>query len=374
MHIFDLASIKDIATLNIHQLTMAPSRTPLLAPANGSVMHFVLTTTPLLAVLIYFLYEAWQRPSTPLYQLDDDFTNDEWEAAAEETGELISLMDILTVFLSLHVFWTIFAVYVISFIAKRRHLIGRYFSEGESSVGDVMYDKSSRMCGGFHDYGYVVYAHPTQKKLIRKRVRVYQPYTREKITILRLPNRPLSGQARIDLEIDLNAASKERDTHNKSIAICAICWVVFTLLGPIYVLYQMTRIHDDQEDPSLGIKVYLVVVGLNIPFSYAVNWIRFLLYRNWIVNRGAVVEDNGDARKVQGCLKQAHSEDGSDVIPYSILNEDNMSYQGTIPSHRSLQASLASKRSFEGSLRDNPQQQLNVAPADEGTKREWVSL
>jgi hypothetical protein len=327
-------------------------------------MHFVLTTTPLLAVLIYFLYEAWRRPSSPIYQLGDDFTNDELEAAYEEAGALISLMDILTVFLSLHVCWTIFAVYVISFIAKRRHLIGRYFSEGESSIGDVLYDKNSRMCGGFHDYGFAVYAHPTQPKVIRKRVRIYQAYTREKITILRLPNRPLSGQAKIDLEIDLNAASKERDTHNKSIVIFALFWVVFTFLGPGYVVYQMTRIHDDQDDSSLGIKIFLVVAGLNIPFSYTVNWIRFLLYRNWIVNRGAVVEDNEDARKVQGCLTQAQSEDGSDVIPYSILNEEDMSYTGTLPSHRSLQGSLASKRSFEGSLRDK----------GEGKKKEWVTL
>jgi hypothetical protein len=312
---------------------MVDSTPLILAPKRGSATHFILTTTPFLAVLVYFLYVAWKRPSERIYNLGEDFTDDEWQKAQEESGVLISLMDILAVFLALHVCWTLFAVYIVSFIAKRRHLIGRYLSEGEVSIGDVIYDKNSRVLGGFTDYGNVVYAHPTQRKMIRKRVRVYQQYTRERVTILRLPNRPLSGQAKTDLEIDLNTATKERDTDNKSIGRFSIFWAVFTLLGSLFVVYQMDQIEDMQDDVSKGIKVFLVVVGLTLPFAYAFNWARFLLYRNWMVNRGAVVEDNADARKDHGCLNTAKSEDGSDIIPYSILNEDEMSYQGSLPSH-----------------------------------------
>ena len=280
-----------------------------------------MATVPLFAVLLYFLYAAYQRPSMQIYQLTEE--------------PLISLADILAVFLTFHVLTTMLAVYLGIFIPKRRHLIGRYLAEGETVLGDVIYDKSSRVCGGFNDYGYAVYPHPTQKRMIRKRVRVFQQYTREKIAILRLPNRPLSGQAKIDLEIDINVASNDRDTRNTYIIIYAICWVLFTLLGSIYVLLQMYKITDEDEDANKVTKVLAVVTGLNIPVAFAFNWTRFLLYRNWMMNRGAVVDNNSDVRKVQGCLMQAQSDDGSDVIPYSIFNEEEKSYQGSFPSYAS---------------------------------------
>lgn len=310
-----------------------PAPQSILAPQRGSFAQFALMTLPLFGVLLYFLYLAWGRPSLKTYNLPEYYTDDQLQSALEESGVMISLMDMMIVFLSLHVLWTIFAVYTISFIAKRRHLIGRYLAEGQVSIGDVIYDKSSRTCGGFHDYGYALYAHPTQRKLIRKRVRVYQPYTRERVAILRLPNRPLSGQSKVDLEIDLNAAAKDRDTSGKYIVTWALSWVVFTLLSAMFVLYQMKQIQDVRDDYSFAIKVFCVVVGLNVPFATAANWVRFLIYRNWMINRGAIIDDDKDARKVQGCIKLAESQDGSDVIPYSILNEEDMSYQGSIPSH-----------------------------------------
>ncbi len=309
-------------------------QTPLLAPKQGSARQFILTTLPLLGVLIYFLIEASRRPDLPIYNLPEDYTDDQWNTAVEESGLIVSLMDMLNIFLVLHIFWMAFAVYTTVFIAKRRRLIGRYLAEGELCLGDVIYDKNSRACGGFHEYGYAVYAHPTQRKLVRKRVRVYQQYTRERVAILRLPNRPLSGQCKIDLEIDLNAATKERDTSSIVITYWSLFWVVFTLLGPAFILHQIMAVDQlFDDDFSLAVKKFLIVVGLNPPFAFAVNWLRFLMYRNWMINRGAIIEDEGDARKISHCIKMAQSEDGSDVIPYSILNEEEMSYQGTLPSH-----------------------------------------
>lgn len=308
---------------------------PILAGRQGTARQFILTTLPLLGVLLYFLVQAYQRPSLPIYNMSQQFTDDEWNTAVEESGFMIGLMEILFVFLGLHVVWTAFAVYIISFIAKRRHLIGRYLAEGELCLGDVIYDKTSRRCGGFHEYGYAIYAHPNQRMLIRKRVRVYQPYTRERIAILKLPNRPLSGQSKIDLEIDLAAAAKERDTTNKHIIRWSMLWVIFTLVGSIYVLYQIQVVDDPINDNvQVAFRVFLIVIGLNVPFAFGINWTRFLMYRNWMINRGAIIEDNGDARKITHCIQAAESEDGSeDVIPYSILNEEEMSYQGSLPSH-----------------------------------------
>jgi uncharacterized protein with PIN domain len=317
---------------------MTSSKGTFLASDRGSILQFFLTSTPLLAVLIYFLYAASQRPNQPLYNLGNDYTDDEWRIASEETGALVRLTDMLTIFLSLLVSWTLFAVYTISFISKRRHLIGRYLSEGEVSVGNVHYDKTSRACGGYHDYGYAIYAHPDKSgSMIRKKVRVFQSYTREKITILRLPNKPLSGQAKIDIDLDLSVALKDRDSRkSKAIAGFSMGWVLFTLLAPLFIILQMTRIDDpDEIGPSAAMKMYLIVAGADFPFAYAMNWSRFLMYRNWLLYRGAVI-DNPDEENVKtfgGCLITVPSENGSEIMPYSIMNEDECSYMGEVPNH-----------------------------------------
>ena len=171
----------------------------LLASARGSVVQFILVTLPFAAVLIYFLYLAYRRPTLPIYNLPYGYSDDEWNTANEETGTLIRMIDMLTIFLSLLVFWTMFTVYIMYFVPKRRRLIGSYLQIGESTVGDVLYDENTRGCCGrvSNDYGYAVYSHPDGNRLVRKRVRVFQRYTREKIAIILLPNRPLSGQARV---------------------------------------------------------------------------------------------------------------------------------------------------------------------------------
>jgi hypothetical protein len=316
---------------------VSPAPQTLLAGKQGSARQFILATMPLLGAMVFFLIRAQQIPSLPVYNLPAGFTDDQWNAAVEESGLIASLLDILVTFMIFHLLWTIFAVYTIMFIPKRRHLIGRYLAEGELCLGDVVYDKSSRFCGGLREYGYAIYAHPNRQYLIRKRVRVYQSYTRERVAILRLPNRPLSGQCQIDLEIDLNAAVRERDSSLKYIVQWALFWVLFTLVGSIFVLFQMRGLQEKAEHGfSSAFKLFLVVVGLNAPVSFAVNWIRWLAYRNWMINRGCLIEDVSDARRVDHCMAaRAQSEDGSDIIPYSILSEEEVSYQGTLPSHSS---------------------------------------
>lgn len=306
----------------------------LLAPQQGSITHFIVTTLPLFGLLAYFLYEAWDRPNALIYQIGDDYTEDQMNAANAEIGSMIRLFDILIVFLVFHFLWTLFGIYVAVFIPKRRHLVGKYLSEGEEVIGDVLYDKTSRTCTTFQDYGYAVYPHPTKKTLIRKRVRVYQPYTREKITILRLPKKPLSGQAKIDIEIDLSAASKDRDNRNKHLSTFAVIWFFFTLMGAGYVVHQMGKLDGSMENHSLSMKLFLVFVGLNTPVAYFSNLLRFFMARNWMTNRGAMIDGSDDARELApGCLMAVESFDGSNVVPYSMMNEEEMSYQGSITSH-----------------------------------------
>lgn len=301
---------------------------------SGSMVRFCLATTPFIIVLIYFIYTAYHRPY--FYSQQD----------ADDEEPLMSLMDILIVFLTFHVLWTLFTVYLMFYIPKRRRFLGRYLEEGETTLGDVLYDESSRMKAfccrlNYQNHGYAVYPHPTNPhgQVVRKRVRVYHPYTRERTTIVRLPNRPLSGQPKMELEMDLSMMKKERDTSIQFMTYVSIAWILFALAGAVYALIQMTRSQNQgfvvgNEDAVFGRHLVLVVVGLNVPFCLLCNLVQFLLWRNWMINRGAVLENEGEARKVQPtCLFSAPSADGSeDAIPYSIMGEDH-SYTGTLYSH-----------------------------------------
>lgn len=304
---------------------------------TGSMIRFCLSTTPFVVVLIYFIYTAYHRPY--FYSQQD----------ADDEEPLMSLMDIMIVFLTFHALWTLFTVYLMFYIPKRRRFLGRYLDEGETTLGDVIFDDSSRMhilcCRlNYQDHGYAIYPHPNNPhgQIVRKRVRVYQPYTRERTTIVRLPNRPLSGQPKMELEMDLSLMKKERDTTIKYMTYVSFAWILFSLAGAVYTLIQMTRSQNQgfvvgNENAVFGRRILLIVVGLNVPFALICNLLRFLLWRNWMINRGAILENEGDARKMQtSCLYSAPSKDGSeDAIPYSIMGEDH-SYTGTLPSHGSI--------------------------------------
>ncbi|KAL3903374.1 MAG: hypothetical protein SGILL_010468 [Bacillariaceae sp.] len=303
---------------------------------NEASIRFTLATLPFLLVLIYFFYTAATRPYYYSQQIADD----------EEP--LLCLMDILAVFLAFHVLWTLFLAYLVWYIPKRRRFLGRYLSEGETSLGDVVFDESSRRTIGkccrlnYADYGFAVYPHPQKQQIVRKRVRVYQTYTRERVTILRLPDRPLSGQPKMEIEMDLSNMKRERDTTLRWMTIVSIFWFCFTLVGAVYTQIQMAKSIAQgfvvgNENDKVGRRILILVVGLNIPVALAVNFVRFLLWRNWMVNRGAVLENDADARHSSdpNCLFAAPSRDGSeDAIPYSIMAEEH-SYTGTLPSHSS---------------------------------------
>mmetsp|Transcript_41649 Transcript_41649/g.99835 ORF Transcript_41649/g.99835 Transcript_41649/m.99835 type:complete len:343 (-) Transcript_41649:3706-4734(-) len=298
----------------------------------GYVIRFFLSTVPFLCVLSFLLYKAWERP-----RLAADYDQNNNNADYDD-GEVFSLMDILAIFLSFHVMWSMFVIYLIIFIPKRRHFLGRYLSDdAETALGDVIFDPDSRACGvHLQDYGYALYAHPTQPNtIVRKHVRVYQAYTRERVTIARLPNRPFSGQVKIDVEIDLRQMRTQRDETLRWITWIGLFWFVFTLAGASYALYQLHVTHRLalNENTQAAKRLFIIVVGLNVPICYGANWIRFLFYHNWMVNRAALIEDENEARTVHPFCSKVESEDGSDRIPYSILG-DTSTFKGSLPSYQ----------------------------------------
>jgi len=306
------------------------------AGAAMTIFRFCLSTLPFLAVLVYFLYTAIERGNA--------FDGEEEEV----TITLFSLMDLEFVFLAFHVCWTMFAVYLLVFVPKRRYLLDRYLREGETTSGDVIFEdpkKKGFRCIKTRQYGYAIYSHPTKTDppvVVRKQVRVYQPYTRERITILRLPNRPLSGQAKIDIEIDLSKMRTERDTTLCYISAASVFWVLFSLAGAGFCAHQMSVIPDellmDDENAMLARKILYIVAGANPVVALVVNGIRYLWYHNWMVHRGASFKNEGAARNIKASNWSLYNKDdstsfdGSDQIPYSILGEDR-SYAGTIRSH-----------------------------------------
>jgi hypothetical protein len=272
---------------------------PRLVTPYGNVAQAYLATLPLLAVFAYFLYDAAVRPQQPIYAVtgDDDVAIGE---AWEETPPMIPLIDMIPVFLSFQGVFLILFVYLTVFIPRRRKLIRSYLEKGEGSLGDVVYkEKPPGLCSlRPTQHAEIVYAYPnTTNWTVRKRVRVYQHYSRERVTILRLLNRPFSGQPKSDLQIDLQS-SKGAKKQVIALAFLALLWVVFTSIAPIFILVQIKKLrHDDYENFDKALNTYLIGVCV-VPIAAVLGvYLRWSVYRHWIVNRGSLVK----------------SEDGSEI-------------------------------------------------------------
>jgi hypothetical protein len=255
-------------------------------------MQFLLATIPFLILFSYFLYLAYMRPSLSVYQLDNAAEEEEIEQAMRETGAIIPLMDMVGCFLAFLGLFSMLFVYLAIFVAKRRQLMKSYLESGDSVLGDVFYEGNSHKCGTFSEYAHVMYAHPNHPKqwLVRKRIRIYQAYTRERTTVLILPNYPFSGQPKTDVEMDL-ASSEESRRDTNTVVYCLVGWIIFLLLAPIYLIHQMGQIEDDYDDPQRGWKIYLICVLGAIPvLAFGGNWLRWRFHRHWVLNRGVVIE------------------------------------------------------------------------------------
>lgn len=170
-----------------------------------------------------------------------EMNNQEWEEA-----DLYPLMDMLYNFLSMIVLWSILGTYLAIFIKKRRKLMERYVGKFKTGggvrptnvttvIGNVIYEAPTGCRGWMRklqrkSYAQVIYPHPesyntssastgtaatdevgdaktlqveTTTHYVTKTVRTYHPYHRENVAILLLPNLPLSGQPKADVERDV---------------------------------------------------------------------------------------------------------------------------------------------------------------------------
>lgn len=306
-----------------------------LPPERGSTKQFFVATGPLLGVLMYFIYLAHKRPSILRYNLDQNADDALIKEAYAESE--IPLTEMLWVFLVTGVLWCIFTVYIVNFIPKRRKLLSSYLASGVKTVlGDVQFEKihSNIFMRCFHscvkaDYAFVTYTlHKGDKKdvnfddsyfdswmngnklnknsvdtdnvsqnqsetrdvtgiVIQRKIRTYFPFDREQVAILILPDKPRSGVPRADLEKDL--ATKIAPSKLTKLTIICFFWIVFTTVGSIYILFQMSKIDDDYEDEQQGWIVFALTWVIIMPgISFGWNLLRFFQYARWLTDQGVV--------------------------------------------------------------------------------------
>lgn len=299
---------------------------------------------PFLALFIYFLYLAAMRPNLKIY------TDGESEEAIKEAGAIIPLMDMMGCFLAFLGLFSCLAVYIGIFVPKRRALMRSYLESGDSCLGDIFYEEPKYQAfSKFSKYAYAMYAHPVHPKqwLVRKRVRCFQHFTRERVTILLLPYHPFSGQPKSDIEMDLAASEAARRDTN-TVLYCLIAWIFFLLAAPIYLLHQMAQIEDDYDDPERGWTIYLVVVLAVIPIlALGGNYLRWRLHRHWVVNRGVVIELQkpvGGAGETQVRVSQHTNDCGAlPCMGYNAMEDDG---EGAPPPTSPTQTEVTSQTAY----------------------------
>ncbi|KAL7538027.1 hypothetical protein ACHAWF_005969, partial [Thalassiosira exigua] len=293
-----------------------PVDEPLLALPAGSLLQFLLMTLPLLGVYLYFLWLAIDRPNIANPN-DPRYADDR-----------IRLTDVLWTYLATLTLFASLAVYLMWFVGKRRRLSKRYESEGIVILGNVEYHEHVHDPSGFkgclhslkrfllngchlqNNYGTAVYnledvaRHPScdweerkRKELkgtIRKRVRVYYRYPRERVSLLVLPSRPKSGQPKADMEADWasfvehvglpteedreymsrpenagcgNAPGVLRRDRSLGVLLVSAFWMIFLLLASLYVVGQIVKIEDyyTDEDGRTAWIIFWSWVGGGVP-------------------------------------------------------------------------------------------------------------
>jgi hypothetical protein len=188
-----------------------------MSSSSSSLLYFSLSTTPLLAVYVYFIFLALNRPRiiAEQYENNDDIDNDmdmgmdmDMDMDMDtSTSVPVSLRTMLNSFLATFIIWCSLALHMLFFVPRRRSLMQKYATDDAYRIiGDVFYNDTSRgYCSRQADIAYITYTLPGDHRIVEKKVRTYHPYHREKVTIVVLPDFPFSGQPLEDIKQDLNS-------------------------------------------------------------------------------------------------------------------------------------------------------------------------
>lgn len=320
---------------------------PLLALPGGSVLQFLAMTLPLLAVYVYFLWLAFDRPN--LADPDDP----------RYAEDRIRLTAILYTYLATLPLFAALAVYLLWFVPRRRALSRRYRDEAVTVLGDVAYAGPARALPGRlldgltrrTDYGAVAYdladvaRHPAcdhearhggaaLRGTVAKRVRVYHRYPRERVSVLVLPDHPRSGQPQADMEADWASfhldvaaemaggdggddagASGPRAVRERTrgVVVIAVGWSAFLLLASLYATIQIAAVEDyyEDEDGRWAWTVFWWGAGGGVVLPCVGNFLRWKVYEHWMLAGGAT---QGGARgKRRRRRRRGESSDDDDA-------------------------------------------------------------
>lgn len=267
---------------------------------DKSYLKFALASLPLAIVLIYFIVEAYFRPTLPYYNLSSSVTDDAViRQAAIDSGSLVPLMDMVTTICSFCVAWAIAACYFLGYLGARSAIIERFLDEGKSITGNVVHEQRWWACE-FRHYGYASYTHPDPDEakngaVVRKQVRIFEPYTREKVPVLCLPGYPQSGQGKEDLEYANAVCMRDRPREIFQGRFC-LGWAVVCALIPLYILHQMSVIDqaesyagitDDYDNVQKGWVLYGLFMGVGVVLVAMGGTALCWFYRRWwILHQG----------------------------------------------------------------------------------------
>lgn len=271
--------------------------------SDTSHVKYVLATVPLAVVLVMFVYEAYQRPSKPFYNLPSYVTDDATlSQAAEASGSLVPLMDMNFVTLSFSVAWAIAACYYLGFLRAQRAMVDAYLEKGKPILGNVVYEKKG-WAFEFRYYGYCSYPHPDpssdpdadEATTVRKRVRVHEPYTRELVPILYLPGYPKSGQGKDDVQYASLLGLKNKPREVFMGRLC-LFWFIVCVGVAIFILRQMSIIDeaeyyagitDEYDNVDKGWKVFWLFIGIGV-FGVAIGGtaLAWINRRWWLLHQG----------------------------------------------------------------------------------------
>ena len=211
-------------------------------------------------------------------------------------------------------------------------MIEAYLEQGKSVLGNVVYEGRC-WAFEFRYYGYVSYNHPDPASLhvegesesnknevhpvVRKKTRIYEPYTRELVTILCLPGYPKSGQGKDDLEY-ANLVSMKNRPREVFLGRFCLLWTLVCALVPVYILRQMriideaeyyAGIKDDYENVHKGWIIYWLFIGVGVfVFAFGGNGLAWLYRRWWLLHSGSISQGDLSVHGVElGATSESRS-------------------------------------------------------------------
>lgn len=297
-----------------------------------------LSTLPLLAVLIYLLYDVHYRTTYGASRggFDDDDANADAGSQQDYVG--VSLTALLYLFLLAFIVLSTLMTFYVHFIVKRLELLEQYTKSGYIVNGNhrpnvrigwwrLLDYIQFRFVG---QYDNLLYAHPNPsaaglvglpatahgsmgrcnqegwvvKKLIRRSRAVMDRQRKmhgdndgkgaiptrpnEAIPIVLLPDCPQSAMLQDDVEYDAAYISHFRSSKRYKETLLVISfWMAFTLLSAIYLVLKMGGANAGRDSLSHGIVAMCVAVFVIAPtVAYGYNWLRWIRHKEFVTDSG----------------------------------------------------------------------------------------